>query len=352
MVVPGSSVVVGIDPHKKSHTAVIFDPVAGVRVGRSVTLTDDPDVVAKLTAWITKTAPGRAVRIGIEDGRGLARRLADALVVVGHPVQWVPVRLMVAERHHLGSRGKSDPIDALAVAKAAANPDNTPYLSTHSVTEVGAGVAPLVDARDELVSERVRLINNMRWRLHRLGPSLAPADLTTLKAPRHLAATLAGLTDPPDSPLRQVLVDDCEHLLRLTTRINALTRQLDQLTTELCPTLRARRGIGPVAVASLLAELGDPTRVRNGAALARMTGTAPIPVWTGNNERHRLDRGGNRRLNKIIHTIALVQARTHPPAQTLIAKHQHTKGKRGALRILKRHLTDAIWRDLHTDLAA
>jgi transposase len=338
-------VTVGIDPHKQTHTAVVIDDT-GRRLGQALTVPDDPASVVKLLAWAGRHAAGASVVWAIEDGRGLAGRLASALVAAGQRVVWVPVRLMVAERHHTGPRGKSDPLDALAVAKAAANPDNAGYLAWHRADEPGAQLAPLVDERDSLVAERTRLINTMRWQLHQLAPGLEPASLTTLKAPRELATRLATF---PDSTLRQVLLRTCERLERLTRDINELTRELGERTQQICPHLLAIPGVGPIVAATILAELGDPTRIRNGAALARLAGTAPIPVWSSDTERHRLDRGGNRRLNRAIHTIALTQARSHPEAQALIAKHQDKKGKRGAIRVLKRHLTNAIHRKLRHD---
>ena len=338
-------VTVGIDPHKQTHTAVIIDDT-GRRLGTALTVPDDPAAIAKLLAWAGKHAAGRDVVWAIEDGRGLARRLASALVAAGQQVVWVPVRLMVAERRHTGPRGKSDPLDALAVAKAAANPDNAGYLAEHRLDEPGAQVAPLVDHRDALLAERTRLINQMRWQLHELAPGLEPASLTTLKAPRELAQRLRGFAD---DALRRVLLANCDRLERLTGDIKKLDRELGEHARRICPALLAVPGVGAITATTILAELGDPARIRDGAALARMAGTAPIPVWSSATERHRLDRGGNRQLNKAIHTIARTQARSYPPAQALITKHRDKKGKRGAMRVLKRHLTDVILRKLRED---
>ncbi len=162
----------------------------------------------------------------------------------------------------------------------------------------------------------------MRWQLHELAPGLEPASLTTLKAPRELAARLRTFAG---STLRRVLLRACDRLERLTSDINELSRELTDHTTRICPNLLSIPGVGPVTAATILAELGDPNRVRNGAALARMAGTAPIPVWSSNTEQHRLDRGGNRRLNRAIHTVARTQARSHPEAQALIAEHVATR---------------------------
>lgn len=338
-------VTVGIDPHKKTHTAVLVDD-AGRRVGRGVAVADDASVVAKLQAFIAKSAPAQPVRFAIEDGRGTASRLATALVVAGFEVVWVPVRLVVDARRTVGPRGKSDPIDAHAAALAALDADNARYLSVHTLDSVGAELAPLVDYRAELVCQRTRLISQMRWRLHQLAPGLEPTSLTTLKAPRQLAETLRGM---PESTLRRVLLDNCADLTRLTERIRCLERELAARVEQVCPHLLEVPGVAAVTAATILAELGEPTRVRSHHALARMAGTAPIPVYSSDKPRHRLDRGGNRRLNAAIHRVALSQVRSHPQAQALIAKHQLNKGKRSAMRVLKRHLTRVIYRALRQD---
>lgn len=337
---------VGIDPHKKTHTAVIID-TTGRRLGRALTVTDDADAVVKLRTWAGVHAGGQPLRWAIEDGRGLARRLADALAVGGEQVVWVPVRLMSEARKQTGPRGKSDTLDALAVAKAAQHPDNQNYLAPHTGIEPGTELAPLVDYRAELVAQRTELISRLRWRLHQLDAGLEPASLTTLKAPRQLAERLR---DYPAGTLREVLLANCDDLEHLTTKINKLERDLTERTHDMCPTLLAIPGVGPIIAATIIAEINDPARVRNSAAFARLNGTAPIDVSSSNTDRQRLDRGGNRRLNHAIHTVALTQARRHPPAQAIITRHQDQKGRRGAMRVLKRHLSDVLYRAVTTDL--
>jgi transposase len=348
-VVCSARVVVGVDPHKKTHTVVAVEAATGAQVGRHVTVADDPDSVGKLLAWAVKVAAGRSVGWAIEDGRGLAGRLAVGLVVAGQHAVWVPTRLVAAERRGGGKKGKSDPIDALAAARAVLNGDNTRYLAPVTTGEPGAEIGHLVAARRDKLAERTRLINRLRWNLHHLTAGGQPGDLTTLKAPRLLAARLAQL---PAGVLRDLIIAACGDLGRLTRQIKDLQADITSRVTDLCPNLLAVPGVGAITAATFLAELGDPARIHSSAALARLAGTAPIPVWSSNTPRYRLDRGGNRRLNTALHTIALTQTRTHPAAQALITKHQPTKGKRGALRVLKRHLTNIVYRALQADMTA
>lgn len=114
----------------------------------------------------------------------------------------------------------------------------------------------------------------------------------------------------------------------------------------------ALTGISHNSAAVLLYEICDIDRFSSSAKLARYTGCAPIPVYSSDNERHRLHRGGNRRLNSVLYTAAIVQTRFNPAAQKLIARQEPTKGARGARRILKRHLVDVIYRAMHTDQAS
>ena len=335
---------VGIDPHKHNHTAVMLDE-RGHHVAGPKVVADQPEAVDRLCRWAARHARDREVRWAIEDGRGLACRLAGGLVAAGKQVCWVPVRLMVAARRGSpAGRGKSDPIDATAVAAAAGNPDNARLLCPADVDPRLVDVRDLLDAHDRAVDQRTRTINTLRWRLHRLGID-TPRCLTSLIACTQTTTALAAAPAGIATELASAELDD---LAATTTRITRLRRRLTGLVVPLCPHLLAIPGVGVLSAARLIT---DASHTRSGAALARLAGTAPIPVWTSNHTRHRLDPGGNRRLNHTIHQIAITQIRCHPPATDLYHRRQHDKGRKGALRILKRHLTDVLHHALTTDLA-
>ena len=352
-----TSVVLGVDPHKRSHTVAAVDEV-GRELG-CVGGGNDPDGHARLLAWGRRAGERRLW--AIEDGQGLARRLASFLLAAGERVVWVPVRLMTAERRAGRSRGKSDPIDALAVARAALREGDLPVAQLDGPARQ---VRLLVDHREHLVADRTRVISRLRWHLHNLAADLEPAPkaLTTLVAVRRLLARLDRLARLPAGPdstgkniERDLAVELCEQLLRLTPRINALERQIDALITPLLPATLDLCGVGALTAAKILGEVGDIRRFRSTGAFARHNGTAPVPVCSGKSTRQRLNRGGNRQLNRALHTIAITQLRSHQPAKDLLERRHRTKPgttHKDAIRVLKRHLSDVIYRTIATDLAA
>jgi transposase len=137
---------------------------------------------------------------------------------------------------------------------------------------------------------------------------------------------------------------------RLTGRERALQREISVLVSQLAPTLLSVRGVGPLSAAKIVAETADIRRFRSNNAYARHNGTAPLPVWSSNRERHRLSRTGNRQLNAAIHRIAVTQMRCHDDARTYL-EHRRTLGNTNteALRALKRRLSDVVYRALLAD---
>lgn len=338
-------VTVGIDPHKHCHVAVGVDDQAR-RVGRPLTVTGGAREVGKLLAWAREMAADAPLLWAIEGGPGLGRALADALLMAGEAVVWVPARLAAAQRRLHAARGaKSDTIDATAVARAAiAAPD----LDRHRIDPVVRQLRLLIDTRQDLVRRRTALINRIKA-VMQVHLDHHPGSLTTRTGAQKLIAHLH--TVPLPAATRQALGEPVQEIIELNRRIASYDTQIAEQVTPLAPTLLQVPGIGPTCAATLLAEIGDITRFASSARLARWAGCAPIPVYSSNQPRHRLHRGGNRRANRVLHVAALVQARTHPPAQALTARHTPTKGKRGAQRVLKRHLIDVLYRAMTTDRA-
>jgi transposase len=330
-------IVVGIDPHKKSHTAVAVSALTGELVGeRTVRATDAGH--RALARWVRGLGDG--ARVALEDVRHVSGRLERALVESQIPVVRVPPRLMGQARRTGRARGKSDPIDAAAVARAAlAHPElpaaalEGPELQLHL----------LLSHREDLVAERTRMQGRLRWHLHALDPAIqAPArSLDTARWLDRLRAALE-LFEDTRARIALELVDDCA---RASERINLLEREIAQMAQEKAPELVAIPGCGPLTAAKVLAEVAGIERFADPARLARYAGVAPVPVSSGMRERHRLDRAGNRQLNCALHRIAITQARIHPPAREYLARRaSEGKSDREARRCLKRHLVNVIFR--------
>lgn len=340
-------VVIGIDPHKRTHTAVAVNDL-GRRLGQ---LTVDADETGALRLWTWASQFGEAgqeLRWAVEDGRALAGRLVRTLIGASAAVVWVAPKLMARARATGRGRGKSDPIDALAVARAALR---EPDLPTARLDPVAQDLRLLTDRRETLVAARTQAICRLRWHLHDLAPGL-DAGMRVLTGHRRQQTLLDAVTALPASVHQEITLDVLTDIARLTDQINQLEQRIRDLVTPIAPTLMNIVGINVLAAAKLIGEVADVTRFRSSAAFAMHTGAAPIPVWSSNTPQYRLNRGGNRQLNTCLHRIALVQLSHHPDAKAFrdrwAQQHPHAT-KKAAIRALKRHLCDTVYRALHTD---
>ena len=251
---------------------------------------------------------------------------------------------MAPERRHGRARGKSDPIDALAIARAAVRePDlSRPREDEEPFRELKL----LVDHRDAIVDERRRIHQRLRWHLYQLDPTYE-VPLRMLARSSHLervARWLARQQQDLQVRLARELVVRCR---RLNREIAELDQQLEQRTAALAPTLLDLPGCGPLTAAKLLAEIGPVDRFNSDAQLARHSGVAPLEASSGRIQRHRLDRSGNRQLNAALYRIAITQSRYHPDASAYLErKKAEGKSRREAIRCLKRLLVRVIFNTL------
>jgi transposase len=334
-------VIIGIDAHKRTHTAVAVNAQGRQLAARTVGTTTADHLA--LLAWARQH--GEELLWAVEDCRQLSRRLERDLLAAGQRIVRVPPKLMANMRDAARSFGKSDPIDALAVARAALREPDLPVAYLDGPERE---VRLLVDHREHLVRERTRMISRLRWHLHELDPGWQPTA-RSLDRPRGLNQAAARLTQQPGTVARlaRELVARC---VSLTAEIDQLEDEITALVEQLAPSLLAICGCGPLTAAKILGETAGVKRFRSNDAYARHNGTAPLPVWSSNRARHRLSRSGNRQLNAALHRIALVQARQHSGARALLARRR-AQGDGGleALRILKRRLSDVVYRALLTD---
>ena len=334
-------ITIGIDPHKGTHTAAAVNDATGQFLEELAVPATDAGA-EQLHAWAHRLAEGEELRFALEDVRNVSGRLERFLLARSELVLRVGTRLMVGTRKSARTFGKSDSIDALAIARAALREPGLPR-ATHepALRELKL----LLDHRENLVSERTAVVSRLRWHLHELDPGLEPMARTLNRE-----GTRRGLSQRLGRCGSGVQVRICRELL---TRIGEITRAELALRTEisalirpLAPGLLAISGVGDLIAARLLVETGGD-RFATDSQLARHAGCAPIEVSSGRVRRHRLSRMGNRKLNAALHQVVLTQARVHPPARAYLDKKRaEGKSTKEAFRCLKRHLVRVVWRAL------
>lgn len=333
-------VTLGSDSHKQSHTLVAVDEngrqLAEMRV--KATQTGHLEAMSWARQW-----PER--RWAMENCRQLSRGLERDLLRAGEQVLQVSPKLMGSSRRSGRQPGKSDPIDALAVARVALREPKLPMARLEGKSRE---LKLLVDHREDLVGERTRIQNRLLWHLHELEPGFAVASrgLTRRVVQREVSRRL----DLHPGVVAEIARDLVQRVVDLTRAVNQLQRRIEALAAELSPSLLRLPGCAGLTAAKLMAETADVRRFHSSAAFALHNGTAPIPVWSGNVQRHRLNRGGNRQLNAALHRIAITQLRLGGEASAYVTKRMSQGNtKTEAIRALRRQLSDEVYRLLRSD---
>jgi transposase len=330
-------IVVGIDPHKKTHTACALEAATGVRLG-ALTVAVDPEGFERLRAWAR--ALGGEVCFALEDCRHVSGRLERFLLARGERVVRVAPRLMAGARRGSRRRGKSDPIDAEAVGRVALA---QPGLPAASLDPRAREIDLLLAHREDLVAERTRAQQRLRWHLHELALE-AEVPPRALSSERQLASLVRRLSRLAPTATVRIASELVSEIRARTRRIRELERELRLLVRAYAPALLALPGCGVLTAAKLIAEAQGAGRFASDAAFAMACGAAPLDASSGAQRRHRLNRGGNRQLNCALHRIAITQARAHEPARAYLARRlAEGKTKAEALRCLKRYLARAVW---------
>jgi transposase len=352
--------VVGVDPHKRTLTATVADAHGGVLASAHFRVSGEGH--RELEAWARQF--GQIARWGIEGSAGWGRHTAMFLAGRGNDVRDVcPNRTPRADRAR--QRGKSDTLDSERIAREVLAHSLLPNAFKRSGQEQGPDeqqqlLALWNNRRRSILTSRQHLVGEAEYLLCELPLELREQlpDTKTVK-PRLAALARRNRRRRYDAPtkLRLQLLDgyraqinalDLEEK-QVVAQLDALVDQSDSKLGELC-------GLSTRSVAELLVEVGDPRRFTEGG-FARFNGSAPLPASTaegpGEPVRHRYNPGGNRRINSILHRMAVTQLRCEPRAQRIYANARangHTKKE--ARRILKRHLSDVIYRRMIRDQAA
>ena len=333
--------VIGVDPHKRSHTAVVLDD--DEEIAAQLRVAADRRQVERLLAW----ADGWPERIwAVENVNGLGRLLSQQLVMAGERVVDVPASLSHRTRKLSGKSGrKTDEHDARSVAIVAANPGR---LRQVELEDFSQALGLILDRRRHLITFRHRTICRLHALLSEMVPGGAPTRLTTVKAAKLLRSMRPRtLVETERREVAKQLLDDWRWCER---RIPAVETRLHEALEAHGTTLTAIFGIGDISAATILAIVADVRRFRTAGHFAASNGTAPIEASSGDVKRHRLNQGGNRQLNAAIHIAAVTQVRHGGPGKVYVQRKLAQGKSRGeAMRALKRQLSDVVYRRLLVD---
>lgn len=333
-------IVIGTDAHKSSHTCGAVD-AATARTRGEHTAKARSEGFDELLRW----ARGfdEPVVWAIEDCRHVSGAFERFLIARGERIVRVPPKHMAGARKSARERGKSDSIDAFAVARAALKEGIETLPSAH-LDEHALEIRLLLDHHDDLVSERSADQRRLRWHLHDLWPELEiPAG--ALDRDKWLARVAGRLARAAQGARVRIARELVRQIRERTRRVRALERELAALVSAYAPQLLQERGCGPLTAAKLIGEIAGVERFSTDAKLARAGGVAPIPASSGNTRRHRLDPGGNRQLNLALHRLAVNKGKYCPESAAYLSrKEAEGKTRMEALRCFKRHLARRVWR--------
>ena len=342
--------VVGVDTHRDTHEVEIATP-GGAAIA-TCQISNDSTGYAELLAWIVDHAPGPRLVVSIEGTRSYGVGLARAVSASG----LIVVECEQPNRKARRGKGKSDPIDAHLAVLAALRLD-ADALPTPRADGDREALRILLGARNELTTAGTAQTNRLRALLLGGGDDTdrglsrgtltdaVLADLARRRAPREASREQA---------VRHAEIRRLALALRDGARALKTNRaQLHAIVNDLAPGLTERRGVGPVSAAQAIVSFSHPGRCRNDAAFAALGGISPLPASSGRTVRHRLNRGGDRALNRAIHTIAVTRMRCCPDTQAYVARRTaQGKTSKKIRRCLKRYIARQLYRALNSAMTS
>ncbi|MBA2336182.1 MAG: transposase [Acidimicrobiia bacterium] len=352
--------VFGADPHKKTLTATVLDERGGVLATETFRVSGDGHRATE--AWALSFGP--ITRWGIEGASGLGRHTAIYLIGQGHDVRDVcPTR--TAEQSRRRREGKTDALDSVRVARETQADTAMPTAFKRAGGDTGPDETHELlslwhKARRSILKSRQHLLNEAENLLGELPEELRAAlpDTAAVRPRLRVLADRVNRTWDPATKLRLRLLDGHRTTIaELDAQDKEAAKALKELAKQARSTLSEVCGIAERIEAELLVEVGDPRRFTGEGGFARFNGTAPLPASSAEGDgepvRHRLNRGGNRRVNACLHRIAVTQLRCDPRARKIYddsRRRGHTTKE--AMRVLKRHLSDVVYRRMTRDLKA
>lgn len=333
--------VVGVDTHKESHTAAVLNAATGGVCGKDTVVSNRDGYRCLVELADEYAAAGERVW-AIEGTGSYGAGLAAFLIGLG---EWV-IEIDRPTRPARRDGSKSDELDAVRAAREALSRDQWATPRARGEREA---MRVLVATREGAVRDRTRAINQLKAMVVS-SPDELRSRLRDATGQRELVNRCARLRDSANHSVEHAAtVAALRHLARrvrhLDGEIGVHDHDIAALTKRYCPQLTAEVGIGPITAAQTYISWSHPGRCRNEAAFASLAGVAPIEASSGNVIRRRLNRGGDRQLNRALHTVVITRARTDKPTQEYIARRlAEGKSQREARRSLKRYLARHIYR--------
>jgi transposase len=336
-----TEMIIGVDPHKASNTIAVLDRDETLHVECRFENTAR-GMVAMLDA-----VAGFTDRVwAVEGANGIGRSVAQRLVAAGETVVDVPAKLATRVRvYSTGHGNKTDRADAVAIGRAALHSN---HLRMVRPDDENVALKLLSDRRHQLVASRTQSV----CRLHRLIRELIPGGTPRALTAERAQALVNGLNVSDTAGLMRIelALDHIDDIKRFDRRIDQITLKIHAAVKDSDTTLTRIYGVGPLTAGLILGEVGDVSRFPTRHHFASYSGTAPIAVSSGDTNRHRLSRSGNRQLNHAIHIAAIAQIRYDTPGRAYYQrKLAEGKSRREALRCLKRRISDTVYRQLQLD---
>jgi transposase len=337
-----ADLIIGVDTHLDTHTAAICDAR-----GRAVSQMQVPATTAgyeQLLAWVRAAARDRQAVWAVEGTRHYGLGLARYLTSQGQQVSEIDCS------RHIGKRraGKSDPIDAVRAARellarpwpAQMRADGDREALRLLMIDRDNAVQSAKTARTALAAVLVTAPAPLRERIRPLPRDRRAKECAALSCP-------AG-ADRQTRVLHQTLIRLGQRIAALAEEAAGLETQITQIVEDMAPGLvAAEPGLGALSAAQILLSWSHAGRIHSEAAFGMLSGTAPVPVSSGRTDRHRLNRLGDRQLNRAIHTIAVTRMRCHPPTIAYVQRRRaEGKTDREIRRCIKRYLARHLYRTL------
>jgi transposase len=336
--------VIGVDTHAATHSFAVVAGATGA-VLANATFPTSPGGLVRAQSWMDRRSAGASTLVVVEGTGSFGAILTEKLLGAGRVVVEA-ARMPAGDRR---GKGKSDELDAARIARAVLGSAIEDLRTPRTLGADRARVAMrvLVVAREQMTSERTRAINALTALVRTIDLGidarrpLTPRQLSTIAAWRDRAEDLSSVT------CRREAVRLARRVQTLDDDLAANRAAITELVQDAAPQLLELTGVGAVVAASILIAWSHPGRVRSDAALASLAGTCPIPASSGNTTRHRLNRGGDRRLNRALTTITIVRMRVDPATRAYVARRRaEGRTTKEIMRCLKRYITRQLFRTL------